>query len=239
MPLPQDGGAGCQCACQQPTPAPLLPACSYKLNIINLVKSDSLYTSGMQPLLHSQLLHRRKGLGWHRAGTSVAYFANSIKRAGSEHYHSISFVLEGLQEGDVVHLAHCYPFTYTDLQRHLHVLMVSGRQLVLHSGLPNAPHPASSPSLLAGTSHQPPFNCPATGRPGTRAADPARAADDDPGGQRVRPADHHRAHRRRPGARAAQGGGRLWWAAGGEPVGVAVTEHWRASPASRLPGNAW
>jgi hypothetical protein len=105
-------------------PLSLSLCCSYKLNIINLVKSDSLYTSGMQPLLHSQLLHRRKGLGWHRAGSSVAYMANSVKRAGAEHYHSISIVLEGLQEGDVVHLAHCYPFTYTDLQRHLHVLMV-------------------------------------------------------------------------------------------------------------------
>lgn len=103
-------------------------ACRYKLNLVNLVKSDSLYTSGMQPLLHSQLLYKRRGLGWHRAGSSVAYHANSVKKAGGEHYYSISFVLDGLPEGDVLHLAHCYPFTYTDLQRHLHVLQVGSHQ---------------------------------------------------------------------------------------------------------------
>lgn len=77
----------------------------------------------MQPLLHSQLLHKRKGMGWHRAGSSVAYHGNFVPR-GSEHYYSVSFVLEGLPEADVLHLAHCYPLTYTDLQRHLHVLQV-------------------------------------------------------------------------------------------------------------------
>jgi hypothetical protein len=47
----------------------------YKLNVVNLYKTDSLYNYGMRPLLHSR---RRAaegdGVGWHRAGEHTCYY---------------------------------------------------------------------------------------------------------------------------------------------------------------------
>eukprot|EP00951_Prasinocladus_malaysianus_P015037 scaffold114820_cov55-Prasinocladus_malaysianus.AAC.3 len=51
-----------------------------KFNIINLMKEDSLYSDGMQPLVHSAKESVATGLGWHRSGESIAYYQNSIKR---------------------------------------------------------------------------------------------------------------------------------------------------------------
>lgn len=36
-------------------------------------------------------------------------------------YNTLSFTLQGYADGDVLHVAHCYPYSYTDLQRHLAV----------------------------------------------------------------------------------------------------------------------
>lgn len=52
----------------------------YKFNIINLMKDDSLYNDGMLPLVHSRKGEQATGLGWHRAGSSVAYYSNMVPR---------------------------------------------------------------------------------------------------------------------------------------------------------------
>ena len=51
-----------------------------KFNILNLMKEDSLYSEGMQPLIHSAKDSVATGVGWRRAGYDIAYYQNNIKR---------------------------------------------------------------------------------------------------------------------------------------------------------------
>ena len=65
-----------------------------------------------------------RGLGWHRAGERVAYYGNAIRRGrgGSRSYFTLSFTLTAEYDNDLIHVAHCYPYTFTDLQRYLKAL---------------------------------------------------------------------------------------------------------------------
>lgn len=47
---------------------------TYRFNIINLLKPDSLYNHGMQPLMYSEKDAATKGIGWQRAGRDVCYY---------------------------------------------------------------------------------------------------------------------------------------------------------------------
>ncbi|GFR47481.1 hypothetical protein Agub_g9210, partial [Astrephomene gubernaculifera] len=97
--------------------------CRYKFNIINLLKEESLYNLGMQPLVHSAKAQAARGLGWHRAGSRICYYANSIRRGRQgRSYFTLTFTLTTEFDNDLVHLAHCYPYTYTDLQRYIRAL---------------------------------------------------------------------------------------------------------------------
>lgn len=50
--------------------------CTYRLSIVNLVKSGSLYNEGMRPLMYSTMEATRRQIGWHRCGENIAYFKN-------------------------------------------------------------------------------------------------------------------------------------------------------------------
>lgn len=50
--------------------------CMYRLSIVNLVKSGSLYNEGMRPLMYSTVEATRSQIGWHRCGENIAYFKN-------------------------------------------------------------------------------------------------------------------------------------------------------------------
>jgi hypothetical protein len=63
-----------------------------------------------------------QGLGWVRWGTDVCYGANSIVCRKKQTYYTLTFTMEFPHDGDLVHLAHCYPFTWTDQQNHLYAL---------------------------------------------------------------------------------------------------------------------
>ncbi|KAG1662144.1 hypothetical protein FOA52_011017 [Chlamydomonas sp. UWO 241] len=94
----------------------------YKFNIINLMKDDSLYNDGMLPLVHSSMTLQCEGLGWHRSCEKIAYYRNNVPRGkGSKRYYTLTFTYVCTHDGDVVHFAHCYPYTYTDLMRYLAV----------------------------------------------------------------------------------------------------------------------
>ena len=59
------------------------------------------------------------GRGWHRSGQNVAYFSNSIRRGRRKRYSTLTFTLVAEHDHDLVHVAHCYPYTYTDLNEYL------------------------------------------------------------------------------------------------------------------------
>jgi hypothetical protein len=46
----------------------------YKFNIINMVKSDSLYQDGMQPLVFSEKDSVAHGKMWKRNGSNISYY---------------------------------------------------------------------------------------------------------------------------------------------------------------------
>lgn len=48
----------------------------YRFHIINLMKADSLFSSGMRPLQYSVRQATESGVGWVRAGDEIAYFQN-------------------------------------------------------------------------------------------------------------------------------------------------------------------
>lgn len=100
-----------------------------RFNILNFSKHDSLYTQGMRPVLFSQHAAMSQGRGWERCGhnikyhpTNVGYFGRLLgegKGAWSIGLHTLSFTLTFERPRDVCFLAYCYPYTYSDLQRHL------------------------------------------------------------------------------------------------------------------------
>jgi len=44
-----------------------------RLHIMNLMKDDSLYSSGMQPFVFSKRKWEQTGVGWHRGGSDIVY----------------------------------------------------------------------------------------------------------------------------------------------------------------------
>ncbi|KAG5273079.1 hypothetical protein AALO_G00147420 [Alosa alosa] len=57
-------------------------AITYRFTIINLLKSSSLYCSGMRPLLYSEQSAREHGQGWTRTGASIKYYRNNREQDG-------------------------------------------------------------------------------------------------------------------------------------------------------------
>jgi len=92
---------------------------NYKFNIINLVKPESSYNQGMKPLVYSVADQH-----WHRDGTNIAYYQNTLKKKGGGFYYTLTFQLQFKHDHDEVYLSHCYPYTYSDCCDHLQSLCV-------------------------------------------------------------------------------------------------------------------
>ncbi|CAM9652798.1 unnamed protein product, partial [Discosporangium mesarthrocarpum] len=101
------------------------PGRRYKFNIQNLLKGDSVYNLGMQPLVYSEERAKAERIGWYRGGIDVCYFKNQITRAKAQPFWTLTFTVSTEFPGDTLYLAHCFPYTYTDLQRYLHALDTS------------------------------------------------------------------------------------------------------------------
>ncbi|XP_016423776.1 cytosolic carboxypeptidase 2-like [Sinocyclocheilus rhinocerous] len=91
---------------------------TYRFTIINLMKASSLYSAGMRPLLYSEHAAWLKGEGWQRTGTNIRYYRNNTEQDGKALY-SLTWTLEFPFDGDTCYLAHCYPYTYSNLQHYL------------------------------------------------------------------------------------------------------------------------
>ncbi|KAL4159924.1 hypothetical protein PRNP1_000496 [Phytophthora ramorum] len=116
-----------------------------RFNIRNMLKKASLYTDGMLPTVYLESPAVIK-CGWHHSGVNVCYFKNTDtyrhRRTGKvRNYYTLSFVHEfpvqvpsspeaALSSSSQAHnafddkplvayFAHCYPYTYTRLQRFL------------------------------------------------------------------------------------------------------------------------
>ncbi|PAA61456.1 hypothetical protein BOX15_Mlig000412g2 [Macrostomum lignano] len=100
------------------------PGIVYKFVIVNLLKSSSLYGEGMKPLCYSEKSARTRGLGWHRAGHHIRYSRNATRLQSAllqrdMAYYQLEWQMDFPHESDSCYLAHCYPYTYSDLRSDL------------------------------------------------------------------------------------------------------------------------
>ncbi|CAH2092133.1 unnamed protein product [Euphydryas editha] len=93
----------------------------YRFSIVNLSKPESLYNEGMRPLLYSTKDAQLHSIGWRRCGENIAYYKNDSTSEEDEQNpsYTLTFNLEFPHTDDAVYIAHCYPYTYSDLQEYL------------------------------------------------------------------------------------------------------------------------
>ncbi|KAK9516970.1 hypothetical protein VZT92_024873 [Zoarces viviparus] len=96
---------------------------TYRFTIVNLMKSTSLYSHGMRPLLYSERA-KEKGVGWQRTGSNIRHYRNRSRNTNHDDsdtiaFYSLTWTLQFPYDSDTCYLAHCYPYTYSHLQRHL------------------------------------------------------------------------------------------------------------------------
>ena len=84
---------------------------TYRFNIANFVKSDSMYNHGMKILFYSTKKAEDSAIGWYRGGNEICYYQNTNK-SGSNYTLSFNTTF---QDDDEVYIAHWFPYTYTDL----------------------------------------------------------------------------------------------------------------------------
>ncbi|CAF2856372.1 unnamed protein product [Rotaria sp. Silwood2] len=100
---------------------------TYRFRIINLVKKSSLYNEGMQILLFSDVAGKKELRGWHRVGHHINY-AEYKQRTYNPllerdiNYFELDFQLEFPHTSDTCYIAHCYPYTFSDLKDDLDYL---------------------------------------------------------------------------------------------------------------------
>ncbi len=100
---------------------------SVKVNIVNLMKPDSLYNYGMRPLSLSTTILASDGVGWRRSGRGICYYNNGTKRRSSLSYYTLTFTHDFTHDHDTVYFCHCYPYTKSDLTRYLDGLELNPR----------------------------------------------------------------------------------------------------------------
>ena len=100
--------------------ANLPPKTKIKINIVNMLKSDSLFNYGMQPCIFSTEAEKKNGQGWFRAGGNIKYYRNQNRVDGSNRfYYTLTFTISTPYEGDTLKIAQCYPYTVNDLNKFL------------------------------------------------------------------------------------------------------------------------
>jgi len=110
-----------------------------RLNMVNLMKDDSLYSQGMKPFVFSKKRHLEgDGTKWHRAGFNIEYFYNdktirtnskTLDLAFDSKYvdnlkdkfkriNTLSFCYEFQYDNDMVFFTHFAPYSYSDVFRY-------------------------------------------------------------------------------------------------------------------------
>ncbi|KAJ8609708.1 hypothetical protein CTAYLR_008434 [Chrysophaeum taylorii] len=94
-----------------------------RLNIVNMMKGSSLYSFGMLPV--GYCASAKHGFGWTRVGDDVCYFKNARTyevNGTTRNYYTLSFVVF-IPDQQQTYLAHCYPYTYSDLRSEVKALV--------------------------------------------------------------------------------------------------------------------
>lgn len=96
------------------------PDFEYRFTIVNFLKNDSLYNCGMKPVMYSELDAKNKGIGWRRWGKDIKYYRNNTRseddNGSIRNLYSLTWTCKFPNANDTYYFAHCYPYTYSDLQ---------------------------------------------------------------------------------------------------------------------------
>nr|XP_009938482.1 PREDICTED: cytosolic carboxypeptidase 3 [Opisthocomus hoazin] len=90
----------------------------YRFTIVNFTKRNSLYKRGLRPLLYSEVDAKKHKVGWRRTGNEIKYYKNNAGR-GRLQYFSLTWTFQFPHDQDTCYFAHCYPYTYSNLQEYL------------------------------------------------------------------------------------------------------------------------
>ncbi|GLD93209.1 hypothetical protein PINS_up001801 [Pythium insidiosum] len=112
---------------------------TFRFNVVNLSKPDSLFNRGLQPVVYSLQDAATKRVGWRRAGDDVCYYATPFPRSpssssspcstgNSDCFYGLSFSLTLTNADDTYLVAHSYPYTLSDHRRHVQTLLRRSRR---------------------------------------------------------------------------------------------------------------
>ena len=90
----------------------------YRFTIVNFTKHNSLYKCGLWPLLYSEANAKKHKVGWRRTGDEIKYYKNNAGQ-GRRQYFSLTWTFPFPHDQDTCYFAHCYPYTYSNLQEYL------------------------------------------------------------------------------------------------------------------------
>lgn len=90
----------------------------YRFTIVNFTKPASLYNRGMRPLFYSEKEAKSHNIGWQRIGDQIKYYKNNLGQDG-RHFFSLTWTFQFPHSKDTCYFAHCYPYTYSNLQEYL------------------------------------------------------------------------------------------------------------------------
>ncbi|EYC43966.1 hypothetical protein Y032_0476g2153 [Ancylostoma ceylanicum] len=99
---------------------------AYTFEIINCLKTTSMYSKGMQPVMYSVHDALAGRGGWVRAGDSVCYYRNLYtpgedadvdeSRSKRRGFYSIRFNMTFRNKGDICYFAYHFPYTFSFLK---------------------------------------------------------------------------------------------------------------------------
>ncbi|CAF4990026.1 unnamed protein product, partial [Rotaria sp. Silwood1] len=99
----------------------------YYFRVQNMI-ANITYRFRMQILLFSEVNAKKECRGWYRVGHHINYSEtkqhsyNNLLLDKDINYYELDFQLEFTHSGDTCYIAHCYPYTYTDLKDDLEYL---------------------------------------------------------------------------------------------------------------------
>ncbi|VDM78148.1 unnamed protein product, partial [Strongylus vulgaris] len=101
----------------------------YTFEIINCLKTTSMYSKGMQPVMYSVCDALAGHRGWVRAGDCVCYYRNLYtsgedsdvdeSKSRKRGFYSIRFNITFHNKGDICYFAYHFPYTYSFLKTSL------------------------------------------------------------------------------------------------------------------------
>ena len=94
---------------------------SITFNIVNMLKFDDLYKTGLQPAVFSRKYFEKTGIKWHRDCTQVSYTKNNDSMLKNSSF-TLSFSYDFRFEEDLVYFAYSIPYTYEELEQYLHYI---------------------------------------------------------------------------------------------------------------------